>query len=191
VKPNIKILTPRDDPYRQSVAFASRRPAYHHYTCQKFDAYRGSKISGTMAAAAVSNLAGQVIVNALGVQDGFSFGSLASSLRPRRESPGKLCPPAQAGRDVLAVDAQIVVGMRVGNRHRNISKKIYNESIDGKTVISKLKAAGWRLRRISGSHHVMVSADGARIVPVPVHGHRDLKPGTLASIERQAGIKLK
>jgi predicted RNA binding protein YcfA (HicA-like mRNA interferase family) len=32
---------------------------------------------------------------------------------------------------------------------------------------------------------------GAESVTVPVHGVHDLKPGTLASIGRQAGVKLK
>ncbi|MCL2875291.1 MAG: type II toxin-antitoxin system HicA family toxin [Betaproteobacteria bacterium] len=63
--------------------------------------------------------------------------------------------------------------------------------MNGKAVISKLKAAGWTLRRISGSHHILANADGSKIVPIPVHGSRDLTPGTLAAIERQTGIRLK
>jgi predicted RNA binding protein YcfA (HicA-like mRNA interferase family) len=42
--------------------------------------------------------------------------------------------------------------------------------MNGKQVIAKLKAAGWREDRINGSHHVMVKGDMA--VPVPVHGTR-------------------
>jgi len=61
--------------------------------------------------------------------------------------------------------------------------------MNGKIVISKLKAAGWTLRRISGSHHIM--AFGGKIVPIPVHGSRDLTPGTLSAIERQTGIRLR
>lgn len=61
--------------------------------------------------------------------------------------------------------------------------------MNGKAVLTKLTAAGWTLRRISGSHHVMT--DGVRHVPVPVHGNRDLTPGTLAVLERQTGLKLK
>lgn len=59
----------------------------------------------------------------------------------------------------------------------------------GKEIIKKLKAAGWKLDRIHGSHHVMVK-DG-RAVPVPVHGNRDVGPGLIAEIERQSGVKLK
>jgi predicted RNA binding protein YcfA (HicA-like mRNA interferase family) len=59
----------------------------------------------------------------------------------------------------------------------------------GKEVISKLKADGWRLDRINGSHHIMVK-DG-RAVPVPVHGSRDLGVGLISVVARQTGVLLK
>lgn len=59
----------------------------------------------------------------------------------------------------------------------------------GRQVIKMLKAAGWTLDRISGSHHIMVK-DG-RAVSVPVHGGRDLKQGLIAGIQRQTGVNLK
>ncbi|WP_396956770.1 type II toxin-antitoxin system HicA family toxin [Nitrosomonas sp.] len=49
--------------------------------------------------------------------------------------------------------------------------------MDGKEIIKKLEAEGWKLRRINGSHHIM-GKDG-KIVPVPVHGSKDIKIGTL------------
>ncbi|CDI04388.1 MAG: type II toxin-antitoxin system HicA family toxin [Candidatus Competibacter denitrificans] len=61
--------------------------------------------------------------------------------------------------------------------------------MNGNEVIAKLKAAGWTLARINGSHHVMVK--GSQSVSVPVHGKRDLKPGLLVGIARQTGVKLK
>ncbi len=61
--------------------------------------------------------------------------------------------------------------------------------VNGKAIIAKLKAAGWVLDRIHGSHHVMVKDFQA--VPVPVHGSRDLGVGLIASIERQSGVKLR
>jgi predicted RNA binding protein YcfA (HicA-like mRNA interferase family) len=61
--------------------------------------------------------------------------------------------------------------------------------VNGKEVIAKLKAAGWSLDRVHGSHHVLVK-DG-KAVPVPVHGARDLGAGLLAAIARQTGVKLK
>lgn len=61
--------------------------------------------------------------------------------------------------------------------------------MNGKQVISKLKEAGFTVVRIEGSHYRLVK-DGKK-TSVPVHGTKDLKPGTLASIERQSGVKLK
>ena len=59
----------------------------------------------------------------------------------------------------------------------------------GKEVIAKLKAAGWKLDRIHGSHHIMTK--GGQAVPVPVHGFRDVGAGLLAAIRRQSGVNLK
>lgn len=61
--------------------------------------------------------------------------------------------------------------------------------MNGTDVIGKLKADGWTLDRVNGSHHIMVK-DG-RAVPVPVHGKRDVGPGLVAAIQRQSGVKLK
>ena len=63
------------------------------------------------------------------------------------------------------------------------------EYMTGKEVIAKLKAAGWLLDRVHGSHHIL--AKDGRAVPVPVHGSRDLGTGILAAIQRQSGVKLK
>lgn len=59
----------------------------------------------------------------------------------------------------------------------------------GKEVIARLKAAGWKLDRVHGSHHVMTKSGQA--VPVPVHGSRDMGAGLLAAIQRQSGVKFK
>lgn len=59
----------------------------------------------------------------------------------------------------------------------------------GKEIIAKLKAAGWKLDRVHGSHHIMVK--GGQAVPVPVHGSREVGAGLLAAIQRQSGVKLK
>lgn len=60
--------------------------------------------------------------------------------------------------------------------------------MNGKAVIAKLKAAGWSLDRVHGSHHILTKEGKA--VPVPVHGARDLGAGLLAAIARQTGVKL-
>lgn len=41
----------------------------------------------------------------------------------------------------------------------------------------------------SSEHHILMK--GGKMVPVPVHGNRDLGPGLVASIARQTGVKLK
>jgi predicted RNA binding protein YcfA (HicA-like mRNA interferase family) len=61
--------------------------------------------------------------------------------------------------------------------------------MNGKTVLAKLRAAGWEIHSIRGSHHIL-NKGGAK-VSVPVHGTQDMKPGTLAAIARQAGVTLK
>jgi predicted RNA binding protein YcfA (HicA-like mRNA interferase family) len=61
--------------------------------------------------------------------------------------------------------------------------------VNGKELIGRLKAQGWAVDRIHGSHHILTK-DG-KAVPVPVHGTRDLGAGLLAAIQRQTGVKLK
>ena len=61
--------------------------------------------------------------------------------------------------------------------------------MNGKEVIKRLKASGFELLRIEGSHYRL--GNGSLKVSVPLHGTKDLKPGTLASIERQSGVKLR
>jgi predicted RNA binding protein YcfA (HicA-like mRNA interferase family) len=62
---------------------------------------------------------------------------------------------------------------------------------NGKRVIQALKRAGFVVDRIVGSHHVLAfPGNPARTVSVPVHAGRDLKPGTLRGIIRQAGFSV-
>jgi predicted RNA binding protein YcfA (HicA-like mRNA interferase family) len=57
----------------------------------------------------------------------------------------------------------------------------------GKELVKLLKALGWELARIEGSHHIMVK--GTKTISVPVHGNKDLKKGTLESLKKQGGLK--
>ncbi|HVT82437.1 MAG TPA: type II toxin-antitoxin system HicA family toxin [Phycisphaerae bacterium] len=57
-------------------------------------------------------------------------------------------------------------------------------------VIRAVERAGWVLRRVRGSHHHYTHATKPGIVTVP-HPKKDIPIGTLRSIERQAGIKLR
>ncbi|ATG90528.1 type II toxin-antitoxin system HicA family toxin [Methylomonas koyamae] len=63
--------------------------------------------------------------------------------------------------------------------------------MNGKQVIAILKAEGWQLARIEGSHHIMEKPGFPRAVPVPVHGSKDIGIGLLKAIEKQTGVKLK
>ncbi len=62
--------------------------------------------------------------------------------------------------------------------------------MDSGTVIRRLEEEGWRLVRVRGSHHHFRHPERAGIVTVP-HPRKELPPGTLRSIERQSGVKLR
>ena len=61
--------------------------------------------------------------------------------------------------------------------------------VSGNRVVRALTRAGFIVDRIVGSHHVLVHpTESTRTVTVPIHSSRDLKPGTLRAIIRQAGF---
>lgn len=60
----------------------------------------------------------------------------------------------------------------------------------GKEAIKVLQKHGYLLDHVSGSHHIMKKA-GATSVSVPVHGKKDIRIGTLRSIERDSEIKIR
>jgi len=59
--------------------------------------------------------------------------------------------------------------------------------MSGKEYIKKLLLNGWKIDRIKGSHHIIKK--GTLTVSVPVHGNKDLKPGTLSNLYKTTGIK--
>lgn len=61
--------------------------------------------------------------------------------------------------------------------------------MNGSEVVRKLKAEGWRLIRVRGSHHLMEK--NGKVIPVPVHGPKEVGKGLLAEIARQTGVKFK
>lgn len=61
-------------------------------------------------------------------------------------------------------------------------------AVSGKQVIVALEKKGWYVKRVRGSHHVLRHPSIPDAIPVPVHGSRPLKRGTLASILRTAGL---
>lgn len=61
-------------------------------------------------------------------------------------------------------------------------------AVTGKQLIKALESEGWYVKRIRGSHHILRHPDIPDAIPVPVHGNRPLKRGTLANVLRAAGI---
>lgn len=62
--------------------------------------------------------------------------------------------------------------------------------MDSRTVVQKLKCAGWYEVNQDGSHKQFKHLEKPGRVTVP-HPKRDIPLGTLKSIEKQAGLKLK
>jgi len=62
-------------------------------------------------------------------------------------------------------------------------------TISSRELIRLLEAEGWRLRRTRGSHHQFAHPDRAGIITVP-HPRKDLGPGLVNAIRRQAGLKI-
>ena len=59
-----------------------------------------------------------------------------------------------------------------------------------KEVIKLIEKDGWYFVRQSGSSHKIFKHSAKQgIVVVPEHGKEDIKPGTLNSILKQAGLK--
>jgi len=58
-------------------------------------------------------------------------------------------------------------------------------AVRGSQVVGALEKAGFVVGRINGSHHIMRHPDGRRTT-VPVHAGRDIRPGTLRNILKDA-----
>ncbi len=62
--------------------------------------------------------------------------------------------------------------------------------MNSRTVLRKLAEAGWVLQRVTGSHHQFKHVTKPGFVTVP-HPKRELPIGTVKSIEKQAGVRLR
>lgn len=56
-------------------------------------------------------------------------------------------------------------------------------------VVKLIEKQGWYEIRQRGSHRIFKHDENPDIITVPDHGKDDLKPGTLNSILRTAGLK--
>jgi predicted RNA binding protein YcfA (HicA-like mRNA interferase family) len=59
-----------------------------------------------------------------------------------------------------------------------------------RAIIKALEADGWNLKRVTGDHHHFMHPTKPGLVTVP-HPKKDLPMGTLRSIEKQSGLKLR
>jgi predicted RNA binding protein YcfA (HicA-like mRNA interferase family) len=60
-------------------------------------------------------------------------------------------------------------------------------AVRGERVVRALERAGFKVARITGSHHIMRHPDG-RGTTVPVHPGRDVAKGTLRGILDDIGL---
>lgn len=62
------------------------------------------------------------------------------------------------------------------------------KQVSGKELVRILRARGWVLDRVNGSHHILFHEQVREIAVVPVHGNKPLKTGTLRYIMKIAGL---
>lgn len=62
--------------------------------------------------------------------------------------------------------------------------------LSSREIIDALKAAGWVLSDVSGSHHQFIHPERLGKVTVP-HPRKIIPIGTIKSIERQSGLKIR
>ena len=67
---------------------------------------------------------------------------------------------------------------------------VYNIKMKSKEIIKLIEADGWQEVRQKGSHIHFRHPTKAGVVTVP-HPKSDMPIGTLKSIERQSGVKLR
>ena len=61
--------------------------------------------------------------------------------------------------------------------------------VSGKEFERLLKANGWHLVRIHGSHHVYMKTGSSLRISVPIHGNKSLKIGLQKHLMKIAEIK--
>jgi predicted RNA binding protein YcfA (HicA-like mRNA interferase family) len=61
--------------------------------------------------------------------------------------------------------------------------------ITGPELCRLLEANGWELPRIAGSHHTYTKPGERKVLSIPVHANRNLKPGLASRLARDANLK--
>jgi len=62
------------------------------------------------------------------------------------------------------------------------------KSVSGKELARAVERAGWRLLRVTGSHHIYGKAGSNVRLSIPVHGNKPLKIGLLKFLLKSAGL---
>lgn len=62
--------------------------------------------------------------------------------------------------------------------------------MDSREILKKLRADGWEVVSVEGSHHQLKHPSKKGRVTLP-HPKKDLALGTLKSIEKQSGVRLR
>ena len=62
------------------------------------------------------------------------------------------------------------------------------KSVSGKALCKILERYEWRLKRVTGSHHIYGKEGIGVILSIPVHSNRDLPTGTLKSLLKDADL---
>ena len=62
------------------------------------------------------------------------------------------------------------------------------KAVSGKRMSKLLEAKGWKLTRVTGSHHIFTKQGSNLRITVPIHGNQDLKIGLQRAIMKLAGI---
>lgn len=62
------------------------------------------------------------------------------------------------------------------------------DEVKPKDLIKMLEADGWKLERVKGSHYIFKHSEKSGRPIVPFH-NKDLRPGTLHQILKDAGLK--
>ena len=63
-------------------------------------------------------------------------------------------------------------------------------AVTGRDAMSAFTRLGFVEVRIKGSHHILKKPDYPYVLSIPVRGQKTLKPGTLRTLIRGAGISV-
>ena len=62
------------------------------------------------------------------------------------------------------------------------------KSVSGKELTKAVERAGWRLLRVTGSHHIYGKAGSNVRLSIPIHGNKPLRIGLLKFLLKSAGL---